>query len=147
MMIWFLFFLSLLLTYCYAMCLFFLFHYIKCTLFFFIVFYFFFSSRRRHTRCLSDWSSDVCSSDLSAQRRTVSADERSAHGGRSAGLSRVQDRLGLEAARRRSVDAADRPPGIASHPGRGRIASGGVVGSQRSEERRVGKEGRGGWRG
>src|SRR5262245_45611857 len=27
-------------------------------------FNFFFSSRRRHTRCLSDWSSDVCSSDL-----------------------------------------------------------------------------------
>src|SRR5205814_4732587 len=26
----------------------------------------FFSSRRRHTRCLSDWSSDVCSSDLSS---------------------------------------------------------------------------------
>src|SRR5437899_6106391 len=25
---------------------------------------FFFSSRRRHTRCLSDWNSDVCSSDL-----------------------------------------------------------------------------------
>src|ERR1039458_6890277 len=25
---------------------------------------FLFSSRRRHTRCLSDWSSDVCSSDL-----------------------------------------------------------------------------------
>src|SRR5438045_9292561 len=25
---------------------------------------FFFSSRRRHTSCLSDWSSDVCSSDL-----------------------------------------------------------------------------------
>src|SRR5205814_1468018 len=25
---------------------------------------FFYSSRRRHTRCLSDWSSDVCSSDL-----------------------------------------------------------------------------------
>src|SRR5262245_50834144 len=24
---------------------------------------FFFSGRRRHTRCLSDWSSDVCSSD------------------------------------------------------------------------------------
>src|SRR5262245_25725156 len=27
---------------------------------------FFLSSRRRHTRCLSDWSSDVCSSDLHA---------------------------------------------------------------------------------
>src|SRR5436853_4366003 len=30
-------------------------------------FTFFFSSRRRHTRCLSDWSSDVCSSDLCAE--------------------------------------------------------------------------------
>src|SRR5262245_64833575 len=29
--------------------------------------FFFFSSRRRHTRCLSDWSSDVCSSDLPRQ--------------------------------------------------------------------------------
>src|SRR5205814_6248841 len=29
--------------------------------------FFFFSSRRRHTRCLSDWSSDVCSSDLDAR--------------------------------------------------------------------------------
>src|SRR5205814_4933884 len=27
------------------------------------------SSRRRHTRCLSDWSSDVCSSDLDAGGR------------------------------------------------------------------------------
>src|SRR5438046_7328995 len=32
-------------------------------LFFFFCF-FFFSSRRRHTRLVSDWSSDVCSSDL-----------------------------------------------------------------------------------
>src|SRR5258705_8913309 len=30
---------------------------------------FFFSSRRRHTRCLSDWSSDVCSSDLGLPAR------------------------------------------------------------------------------
>src|SRR5207248_8158559 len=29
---------------------------------------FFFSSRRRHTRSYGDWSSDVCSSDLSVQR-------------------------------------------------------------------------------
>src|SRR5262249_43337482 len=29
--------------------------------------YFFFSSRRRHTRLVSDWSSDVCSSDLNAR--------------------------------------------------------------------------------
>src|ERR1035438_10781715 len=31
---------------------------------------FFFSSRRRRTRCLSDWSSDVCSSDLSTSPAT-----------------------------------------------------------------------------
>src|SRR5438874_10569824 len=31
--------------------------------------FFFFSSRRRHTRSLRDWSSDVCSSDLSGARR------------------------------------------------------------------------------
>src|SRR5438093_9575667 len=31
-----------------------------------LFFFFFFSSRRRHTRLVSDWSSDVCSSDLLA---------------------------------------------------------------------------------
>src|ERR1039457_664165 len=31
---------------------------------------FFFSSRRRHTRLQGDWSSDVCSSDLSRRRHT-----------------------------------------------------------------------------
>src|SRR5207248_8211416 len=30
---------------------------------------FFFSSRRRHTRSYGDWSSDVCSSDLSGEAR------------------------------------------------------------------------------
>src|SRR5262245_6838442 len=39
----------------------------------------FFTSRRRHTRCLSDWSSDVCSSDLPARlnkaNRTVYPEE------------------------------------------------------------------------
>src|SRR2546429_3519040 len=32
---------------------------------------FFFSSRRRHTRCSRDWSSDVCSSDLTSKLRAV----------------------------------------------------------------------------
>src|SRR5260370_19936781 len=36
----------------------------QCNLFYSI---FFFSSRRRHTRFKCDWSSDVCSSDLSRQ--------------------------------------------------------------------------------
>src|SRR5215204_7606023 len=33
---------------------------------------FFFSSRRRHTRSLCDWSSDVCSSDLTCSRKARS---------------------------------------------------------------------------
>src|SRR5690625_7474653 len=36
--------------------------------------FFFFSSRRRHTRWPRDWSSDVCSSDLTSKRgRTTTA--------------------------------------------------------------------------
>src|SRR2546422_6448967 len=38
------------------------------------LYYFFFSSRRRHTRCSRDWSSDVCSSDLSSSA-VMTADE------------------------------------------------------------------------
>src|SRR5258706_9828844 len=34
-----------------------------------VVYFFFFSSRRRHTRLVSEWSSDVCSSDLRALGR------------------------------------------------------------------------------
>src|SRR5258706_8396759 len=36
-----------------------------------IMMFFFFSSRRRHTRLVSDWSSDVCSSDLSRAARAL----------------------------------------------------------------------------
>src|SRR2546421_8020066 len=36
-------------------------------------FFFFFSSRRRHTRSDRDWSSDVCSSDLSLPCRAADA--------------------------------------------------------------------------
>src|SRR5258707_2751583 len=43
---------------------------------FFLYFFFFFSSRRRHTRYWRDWSSDVCSSDLSRISRTP---QRHAH--------------------------------------------------------------------
>src|SRR6266849_9568110 len=35
--------------------------------------FFFFSSRRRHTRSTRDWSSDVCSSDLTKQAALVAA--------------------------------------------------------------------------
>src|SRR5262245_63252503 len=43
------------------------------------VLWFFFSSRRRHTSCLSDWSSDVCSSDLEILI-PLSDDHGGAHG-------------------------------------------------------------------
>src|SRR5215475_14786414 len=37
------------------------------------LYFFFFSSRRRHTRFSRDWSSDVCSSDLSILGRARAA--------------------------------------------------------------------------
>src|SRR5262249_59544797 len=37
---------------------------------------FFFSSRRRHTRLVSDWSSDVCSSDLQQGRSLTRGAQR-----------------------------------------------------------------------
>src|SRR5207237_4568262 len=37
--------------------------------------FFFFSSRRRHTRFKCDWSSDVCSSDLTGARLLTAVDE------------------------------------------------------------------------
>src|SRR5256885_11492727 len=36
-----------------------------------LLLFFFFSSRRRHTRLQGDWSSDVCSSDLSDWKRAA----------------------------------------------------------------------------
>src|SRR5216683_8368854 len=39
----------------------------------FNIFFFFFSSRRRHTRSDRDWSSDVCSSDLSHEQEARDA--------------------------------------------------------------------------
>src|SRR5207248_5777186 len=53
--------------------------YFVCYVLFF--FFFFFSSRRRHTRSYGDWSSDVCSSDLSSSSGGgLPRDEESATG-------------------------------------------------------------------
>src|SRR5438046_6882057 len=83
-------------------------------------FVFFFSSRRRHTRLVSDWSSDVCSSDLTPSPHW--ARDRRAQWGEG-----VRDRLGVVTG---DPDRVARPP----------------AGDGRSEERRVGKEGRSrGW--
>src|SRR5947199_1209727 len=57
----------------------------KALMFLTLVSLFFFSSRRRHTRCLSDWSSDVCSSDLdegvAGVLAAAASDPRDADGG------------------------------------------------------------------
>src|SRR4051812_50086183 len=78
--------------------------------------FFFFSSRRRHTRLTCDWSSDVCSSDLS-YRLSVLPDP---------GLG-VIDQLGHH----KVAAAADRPRlgeiGRASCRGRGEMSGGGVL--------------------
>src|SRR2546426_7176759 len=45
----------------------------------FFFFFFFFSSRRRHTRLQGDWSSDVCSSDLTVGVTLPTTDLRLGH--------------------------------------------------------------------
>src|SRR5258706_13791920 len=60
--------------------------------------YFFFSSRRRHTRLVSDWSSDVCSSDLSRGRRPVAGGTRIP----TRALRRAEARARLRAAHERA---------------------------------------------
>src|SRR5256885_5982048 len=70
------------------------------------LYFFFFSSRRRHTRLQGDWSSDVCSSDLSTERtgaRIGEAGREPAYGGARAHA--------LGAARARAHGARDQARG------------------------------------
>src|SRR5256885_8328993 len=91
--------------------------------------FFFFSSRRRHTRLQGDWSSDVCSSDLTnpALRKNVR------HG------------LGdfVSAAANGTLPAVTflKPGDNDGHPGYSTM----YAYENRSEERRVGKECRSRW--
>src|SRR5690349_23026469 len=92
----------------------------------FLVLFFFFSSRRRHTRSLRDWSSDVCSSDLSrnSQRRRV-AFERSWSNAFAIAIKPLQSQIMRQPQARTQAKNQAR--------------------NQRSEERRVGKECRSRW--
>src|SRR5947199_6341340 len=95
----------------------------------FVVFFFFFSSRRRHTRCLSDWSSDVCSSDLQKMRLQLQPQVFEAR------LRQLRFQLrGAEVAIEEVKDADDHG-----------VGDGVVEELHRSEERRVGKECRSRW--
>src|SRR5690606_40936099 len=95
---------------------------------------FFFSSRRRHTRFSRDWSSDVCSSDLVGrlQQRGIEV---------AAPCLDVEDLL-RDLAGETDLVILSRPEVAAEYlPLVRRLMPGAV----RSEERRVGKEGRCGW--
>src|SRR5438045_9714033 len=81
---------------------------------------FFFSSRRRHTRCLSDWSSDVCSSDLCATSPAPQEHEQHPGAGDVAQRSRKRDAPHADAVERQIEHR--------------------IQDEVRSEERRVGKE-------
>src|SRR5437899_4956580 len=89
--------------------------------------FFFFSSRRRHTRCLSDWSSDVCSSDLAPRlpRGTRPTTNRVAE----------REHLGLLADPQSGACLGEAEVHLARVPRQPPCR-------ERSEERRVGKEGR-----
>src|SRR2546430_12877484 len=91
---------------------------------------FFFSSRRRHTRFDCDWSSDVCSSDLLPEHRSLQGYERARqpHDG-----AAPQDERELPAG---GALLGPGPPSGARAP---------RVRRARSEERRVGKECRSRW--
>src|SRR5437764_6914006 len=93
-------------------------------------FFFFFSSRRRHTRYIGDWSSDVCSSDLTIFHGSTAADHAAEHD------AEHHDTLG-----RRHVRWRRGRPSVSSFFG-GQLA---LSPTSRSEERRVGKEWRAGW--
>src|SRR5437016_6548188 len=103
-------------------------------------FRFFFSSRRRHTRLVSDWSSDVCSSDLSASGIEPPPATISPASYRKALVpSTVQRRV----VGRRSLDAIPFLPPVldpADH-----FLDLKSERTERSEERRVGKECRSRW--
>src|SRR5256886_3677061 len=94
-------------------------------------FVFFFSSRRRHTRFDCDWSSDVCSSDLELDPVVTGPAER------------VDPRIDDEQ-RRGEGEVGERPEAGSVRRVDGHLVRE-LLGVLRSEERRVGKEGRSRW--
>src|SRR2546421_4615406 len=95
-----------------------------------LLFFFFFSSRRRHTRSDRDWSSDVCSSDLTVH--SVVPDGPAERAGVKAGDTLIE------------LGGVDPQLWFAGKAGWKKTWKDGDV-AARSEERRVGKECRSRW--
>src|SRR5699024_12109441 len=98
---------------------------------------------RRHTRSKRDWSSDVCSSDLSARPpRTIPACDQIPLSG--IGISVSVNAWSTAAKSSRSFDT--KAPATFSHTAKaGYRLSVAFLISSRSEERRVGEEWRAQW--
>src|SRR5258705_8319291 len=92
---------------------------------------FFFSSRRRHTICLSDWSTDVCSSDLNLSERAR---------GYLTTIQRAIEDVARTVARMREF-YREREAQLTLE----RVDVNRAIRQVRSEERRVGKECRSRW--
>src|SRR2546421_8043748 len=93
---------------------------------------FFFSSRRRHTRSDRDWSSDVCSSDLTERKRQE----------RKATVPRIKKPQARSASRKRPGPIVIARQEAVQCPRRDSVIG---LSERRSEERRVGKECRSRW--
>src|SRR5256885_3009886 len=107
--------------------------------------FFFFSSRRRHTRLQGDWSSDMCSSDLTGDLGFV-------HGGQVHVAGRIKDLIIVRGHNLYPQDIERVVEAEVEAVRKGRVAAFAVdidgregIGIARSEERRVGKECRSRW--
>src|SRR3546814_1139876 len=104
-------------------------------------YFFFFKQKTAYEMRISDWSSDVCSSDLHPADGGQLEDEPQPPRGGGAGPEARLD-AGRQEARLRSRGGRRRPavhrPALGADPGGRRPAAGEV--RRRSEERRVGKE-------
>src|SRR5262249_58054144 len=98
----------------------------------------FFSSRRRHTRLVSDWSSDVCSSDLQRGKHEVAIDLSSDQALTIKGNKRLNVRTGPSTWVFFLLMNND--PSVSSVTSNKQFQT-----AVRSEERRVGKECRSRW--
>src|SRR5947209_17185686 len=109
-------------------------------------YFFFFSSRRRHTRYWRDWSSDVCSSDLSSSRwRPSRHSPTSASTTRTCSSSRWSGSADSCHARVAAPPLAVVRDGAPPRTRRRRPPRDRQQTVRRSEERRVGKECRSRW--